>query len=166
MARFRKPHGLKGDALVLALTDEPDEVLAPGERLSRLDADGNTVGAALVVEKSRWYHRYEWLVKFAGMTRNELETWGQVMLGAPRAGLRPPAADEMYEHEIAGASVFADGKEIGVADGLVRAGGARLLVVKAGDKEHLIPFQRPILVRLDRAARRIDVAPPPGLLEL
>jgi 16S rRNA processing protein RimM len=157
---------LKGDAVLLALTDEPAAVFAPGERLSRLDDDGNVVGEALVIERGRWYHRYEWLVKFEGLTRDELETWGQVLLGVPRSKLRPPRPDEMYEHEIPGATVVAYGKEIGIADGLVGAGGARLLVVKAGEKEHLIPFQRPILVRLDRAARTIEVAPPPGLLEL
>ena len=141
-------------------------MFAPGERLSRLDEDGNAVGEALVVERGRWYHRYEWLVKFEGLTRTELETWGSTLLGVPRSKLRPPADDEMYEHEIAGATVMAGGVAIGIADGLVGAGGARLLIVKSGDKEHLIPFQRPILVRLDRRARVIEVAPPPGLLEL
>ena len=166
VARFRKPHGLKGEAVLLALTDEPAAVFAPGERLMRLDADGAAVGEPLTIERGRWYHRYEWLVKFAGVTRDELEAWGQTMLGAPRAKLRPPAPHEMYEHEIAGATVVAHGVPIGIADGLVGAGGARLLVVKSGEKEHLIPFQPPILVRLDRAARTIEVAPPPGLLEL
>jgi len=166
VARYRKPHGLKGDAVLLALTDEPAAVFASGERLLRLDDDGQVVGEPLVIEHARWYHRYEWLVKFEGLTRSELETWGQRLLGVPRTKLRAPRPDEMYEHEIPGATVVANGVEIGIADGLVGTGAARLLVVKAGEKEHLIPFQRPILVRLDRAARQIEWAPPPGLLEL
>ena len=33
VARFLKAHGLKGDALVASLTDQPETVLAAGRRL-------------------------------------------------------------------------------------------------------------------------------------
>ena len=47
-----------------------------------------------------------------------------------------------------------------------RREGAALVVVDGGGREHLIPFRAPIVTRLDRAARRIEVDLPPGLLEL
>jgi 16S rRNA processing protein RimM len=166
VARFRKPHGLKGEAVLVALTDRPAELFAPGKLLTPLDQDGVPAGPPLTVERGRWYHREQWIVKFDGLTRSALETWRGTLFGVPQTELSPPGPDEMYEHEIPGATVVADGVVIGVADGLAGAPGARVLVVKAGEREHLIPFKPPILVRLDRAARRIEVAPPVGLLDL
>jgi len=166
VARFRKPHGLKGDAVLQALTDEPAAVFAPGEHLLRLDSDGNVVGDPLVIERGRWYHRYEWLVKFEGATRDELENVGPVVArcaareASPAKARRDVRARDSRRHR--------RGERRGDRN-RGRAGRHRCraaAVVKAGAKEHLIPFQRPILVRLDRAARRIEVAPPPGLLEL
>ena len=58
------------------------------------------------------------------------------------------------------------GEVIGVARDLAGPAGAELLVVEARGKEHLVPFRAPIVRRLDRAARRIEVDLPPGLLEL
>jgi ribosomal 30S subunit maturation factor RimM len=72
----------------------------------------------------------------------------------------------MYRHEIPGAEVVADGQVIGIARELVGAAGAELLVLEVQGREHLIPFRAPIVQRLDRAARRIEVVLPPGLLEL
>jgi ribosomal 30S subunit maturation factor RimM len=72
----------------------------------------------------------------------------------------------MYRHEIPGAEVVAGGAVIGIARELVGDAGAELLVMDARGREHLIPFRAPILKRLDRAARRIEVELPPGLLEL
>ena len=47
VARFRKPHGLKGDAVVWVLTDEPEKVLVKGRKLTPVNDDGNPVGEPL-----------------------------------------------------------------------------------------------------------------------
>ena len=46
---LKKPHGIQGDALVLPVTDEPDEVFARGKRLVLLDRDGRATGRELVI---------------------------------------------------------------------------------------------------------------------
>ncbi len=166
VARFRKPHGLKGEALCWVLTDEPERVFVVGQPLTPVDEDGNKVGEPLAIEQQRRYHR-NWLVKFEGIDeRGTLEQWDQVLLGVPAETLTPPAADEMYEHEVPGATIVAAGEVVGVARGLVEAAGSSLLVVDVAGREVLVPFRKPIVVSVDRAARTIEIDPPEGLLEL
>ena len=166
VARFRKPHGLKGDALLWVLTDEPEEVFAVGRLLTPVDDSGNPIGEPLEIERGRRYQR-NWLVKFRGVSdRSALEEWEQILLGAPAGELRPPSDTEMYEHELVGAIVVAGGKTIGTALGLLDVAAGKLLSVDVGGREVLVPFRRPILVRVSRPDRRIEIDPPAGLLDL
>ena len=166
VARFLKPHGLKGEAVVLPLTDEPEEVFVPGRVLCPVDADGNPVGDPLVIARARPFHR-RWLLLFEGLeSRAELEQWPQRYLGARASELRPPNDDELYVHEIPGAVVMEHGVAVAVAKGLVTTPGGDLLVVEREGREQMIPFRPPFLIGVDRQERRINVELPPGLLEL
>lgn len=66
VARFAKPHGLKGEAIVYVITDRPDEVFVAGRRLVPVDSAGRAVAGALTIERARPYHR-RWLLKFEGI---------------------------------------------------------------------------------------------------
>jgi 16S rRNA processing protein RimM len=166
VARFRKPHGLKGEALCWVLTDEPERVFAAGRRLTPLDSGGLKAGEPLEIERGRRYHG-GWLLKFREIDdRGELERWDQVALGVPQGELTPPGKDQIYEHEVPGAIVLVDGREVGTVTGVLDAAGAKLLAIDVNGREVLVPFRQPIIVRIDRVARRIEIDPPPGLLEL
>jgi 16S rRNA processing protein RimM len=166
VARFRKPHGMKGEAYVWVLTDEPEAVLTPGRRLTPVDAGGHVVGLPLVIERSRSYHR-QWLLKFEGIDdRAELETWEQMLLGVPADQLAPPVEGEIYAHEVPGIPVTVGDEVIGTAVGLVDGAGGELLAVEVHGREVLVPFRKPIVKHVDRLARRIELDPPPGLLDL
>ncbi|MCH7875845.1 MAG: 16S rRNA processing protein RimM [Gemmatimonadetes bacterium] len=168
VARFSKPHGLKGEALVHVLTDRPEAIFAPGRLLTPIDDDGRPCGAPLTLERGR-RHQRRWLLRFEGVhERATIDGWHDVALGVPRAELAGPADGEMYVHEIAGSIVVAGDRTVGVARELLDVSGGQVLVVdrEGGKGEVLIPFRKPILVRLDRARRRIEVDPPPGLLDL
>ncbi len=166
VARFQKPHGLKGEAVVWVLTDEPEELLVVDRRLTPVDEAGVPVGAPVTIERSRPYHR-QWLLKFEEVnSRSELEAWSQVLLGMPKQDLNPPRDDEMYAHEIPGSRVMTDGEVLGVAVGLLDVPGGKLLQVDVDGKEVLIPFREPILRGLNRTERVIEVELPTGLLEL
>jgi 16S rRNA processing protein RimM len=166
VARFLRAHGLKGEALVAPLTDEPQEVFGPGRRLVEVDERGDAVGGEVTLVRGRPFGR-GWLLRFEELdSRTALEARNLRYLGAPRTALKSLGPNAMYRHEIPGAEVVAAGQVIGIARELVGGPGAELLVVEAEGREHLIPFRAPILVRLDRAARRIEIEPPPGLLEL
>jgi ribosomal 30S subunit maturation factor RimM len=58
------------------------------------------------------------------------------------------------------------GAEVGrIADVLFGAGDAPLLVVKAGKKEHLLPFAEAYLVKVDVERKRVEMHLPEGMLE-
>lgn len=166
VARFRKPHGLKGDALVLPLTDEPEDVFTAGRILVPIDEEGQSVGPQVVISHARRYQRH-WLLSFEGIhDRSALENWSYKVLGAARDELRQPDDGEMYLHEIPGSTVVENGAEIGVVREVVGVPGGQVLVVVRNGREHLIPFRAPIVRRLDRTNRRIEVELPAGLLEV
>ncbi len=166
VARFRKPHGLKGEAVVFPLTDEPEAVFVPGRVLVPVDDEGRATGVEVVIHRARPYQR-NWLVCFEGITdRMVLESWDAVTLGADRSELRAPDEGEMYLHEIPGSQVVENGVTIGIAKEILGVPGGSVLVVERDGKEHLIPFRDPIVKRLDRKNRRIEVVLPPGLLEV
>ncbi len=166
VARFHKPHGLKGEAVVWVLTDEPERVLVPDRTLTPVDDGGDPIGTPLTIERARSYHR-QWLLKFREIgDRTTLEQWDQKLLGMARRELTPPRNDEMYAHEIPGARVMAGGDMLGVAKGLLGVPGGELLAVDVDGKEVLVPFREPILRGLNREERVIEVDLPPGLLEL
>jgi 16S rRNA processing protein RimM len=167
VALFNKPHGLKGEALVYALTSDPDGVFVPGRELVKLNQSGEPVGEPVTIERARRYHR-EWLIKFQGIEeRTPLETWvRQGLLGVSKTELAPPTDDQLYLHEVPGTPVVVGEQVIGVAKEVLSGPGGDLLSVDVNGKELLIPFRKPIVRRIDRVARRIELDPPPGLLEL
>jgi 16S rRNA processing protein RimM len=166
VARFRKPHGLKGEALVLPITGDPEQVFTVGRRLMPLDEACEPVGDELEIERARPFHR-KWLLAFRGIDeRTPLEAWPHWLLGVPADELAPPADDEMYMHEIPGAQVVQEGRVLGIAKEVLGDAGREYLVFEADGKEHLVPFRAPIVVKLDRPGRTIDVNLPPGLLEI
>ena len=93
VARFRKPHGLKGEALLFPLTDEPQEVFVPGQVLVPVDDDGKPTGAELTIQHAR-PHQRQWLVAFEGIDdRTTLEQWSAVVLGAMLLEFAPDRSD-------------------------------------------------------------------------
>ena len=168
VAKFRKPHGLKGEALVYPLTDEPDEVFVAGRVLVPVDDEGRATGSELVIHHARAYQRC-WLLGFEGITdRSAFEggAWSAVTLGASTDVLRPPTEGEMYLHEVPGSTVVEGDVEIGIVKEVLGVPGSQVMVVVRDGKDHLVPFREPIVTRLDRAGRRIEVELPPGLLEV
>jgi 16S rRNA processing protein RimM len=157
---------LRGAALVEPMTDEPEAVFAPGRALWRLGDEGAPVGDRLVVGRSRVF-KGGWLIEFEQVaSRSDLEGLSLKWLGAPRRELSEPGPAAMYLHELIGAEIVQGGVRLGVVRDVVEGGGARLLAMEAGGREHLIPFRRPLVQGVDRVGRRVLVDLPPGLLDL
>lgn len=166
VARYRKPHGLKGEVVVLPLTDRPETVFATGRSVMSLGEDGTPGGVSLEIERSRPFQR-QWLLKFAGIDdRTAAESLSVSFLGVDESDVEAPGAGEIYEHEIPGCEVIAAGSVIGRANHLISLPTGSLLSVDLDGREVLVPFREPILCRVDRAARRIEIDPPDGLLEI
>jgi 16S rRNA processing protein RimM len=166
VGRLRKPHGLKGEVTLFPLTDRPDEVFTPGRRLAVVDLAGDVAAGPFAVERARAYHR-EWIVKFREVeVREAWDPWRGLFLAADAAELPVPEGDEVWLHELAGFAVQrADGTPLGIVTDAYELPGGITIEVQGPKREFLLPYRREFVLEVDRAARRLVVAPPEGLLD-
>lgn len=166
VGRFRRPHGLKGECTIFPLTDDPERVFAAGQELWTVDIAGEAIGSPLRVERSRKYHR-EWLLKFAGVDhRDGLERYRDGFLAVPAGEATPLEADEVYLHELHGFAVrMEDGTPVGLVTDYYETAAGLVVEVQGPKREFLLPYRKEFVVSVDRAARRLVIAPPDGLLD-
>lgn len=166
VGRLRKPHGLKGDCTLFPLTDDPEAVFAPGRSVWLVGVDGEIVAGPVTIERSRTYHR-EWLVKFAGADgREALDPWRGLFLAVPADELAPPADGEVYLHELAGFAVrLPDDTPLGLVSAVYELPAGLMIEVQGPRREFLLPYKKEFVREVNRAARRLVVTPPEGLIE-
>jgi len=166
VGRLRKPHGLKGDCTLFPLTDNPDTIFQPGREVWIVDLGGETVAGPLTIEKGRSYHR-EWLIKFVGVDhRDGLDPFRAHFLGVPQEALGPLADDEVYLHELDGFAVrLEDETPLGLVSAVDELPAGIMIEVQGPKREFLLPYRKEFVREVDRAGRRLVVAPPEGLLE-
>lgn len=169
VGRVRRAHGIHGELVIEPLTDAPDAVFAPGRRVFAGTVDGDPAPDAreLIVEESRPF-KGGWIVAFGGIAdRNEAERWRERYVLAPTTELAPIAEDEVYLHDLPGLRVVLDGSGdlVGEVTDVYELPQGVMLDVKRATGSVLIPFRPEVVTRLDLAERRIEIAPPEGLLE-
>ena len=161
VGRIVRPHGIRGEVVVEAVTNR-DERFAAGAELtgggrrfvvSRAGPHGGPDAAGRV-------SRRRWIVAFEGVEdRNQAETLrGTVLLGEPLAG--EDADDELWVHELVGAEVTdPSGRPLGRVTAVEANPASDLLVLDGGG---LVPM----VFVVESAPGRVVVDPPEGLLEL
>lgn len=164
VAHIARPQGIRGEVIADLLTDFP-------ERFSKLGAvtvkkaSGELV--TLQLQQSR-LHKGRVLLKFAGfddMNSAESLRDARVLITANQLIKLPK--DSFYDFDLVDCEVAtADGQVIGTVTSVQRFGAAPLLVVKDGDREHMIPLASSICTDVNVARKRIVVDPPEGLLDL
>lgn len=156
--------GVRGEAVVVCWTDDPDDRFAPGAVL----LTEPTGHGPLVVTSSRWQST-RLVVHFDGVDdRNAVEALRRTRLFVPLAA-RPPLTDpeDFYDTDLIGLHAFdAAGAGLGTVMAVEHGAGADRLVLRAGGRDHLVPFVTAIVTRVDVAAGVVVVDPPPGLFEL
>jgi 16S rRNA processing protein RimM len=148
VGRITKPHGIRGEVVVVLTTNRPERV-APGARLT---ADGRE----LVVVGSR-PHQGGHLVVFAGVAdRTAAEALrGRVLTAEP---IDDP--DELWVHDLVGAEVLEpDGTRRGRVTAVVANPAADLLELDTGA---LVP----LTFVVEHGGGRVVVDPPVGLFDL
>lgn len=170
VGQIRKPHGIQGEVFVLPLTDHPGSVFAPGVVLLGADASGRAPDPSappLRVDEVRPFRR-GFLVLFGGMRdRNDAERLRDLYLMLATDDLEPLADDEVFYHELLGMRVeTVAGEEVGDVREVYEVRPSDLLEVRTRRGSVLIPFTREVVVEVDRAAARLVVDPPEGLLDL
>lgn len=164
VARIGKPHGIRGEVTVQVFTDDPETRFAPGaELLAEPESNG-----PLTVASARWNKRIL-VVGFAEVgDRNRAEELRDTRLFVETEEEDEPDDGEgYYEHDLEGLEAFVDGRSVGTVSELITGSAQDLLVIARPDgSEALVPFVEQIVPVVDLEAGRIELTPPPGLLEL
>ncbi|HEX7118351.1 MAG TPA: ribosome maturation factor RimM [Longimicrobiales bacterium] len=164
-----KLHGTRGEVFIWPLTDEVEDVYAPGREVSLGSEDGELEAGAptLVVERHRPFKR-GLLVKFEGYDdRTSVEPFARRYLLVPIEHLRPLEEGEVYYHQLLGCEVVTvEGEVVGRVREVYDTEPAELLDVKGAGRSFLVPFVERIVEEVDVEAGRIVINPPPGLLDL
>lgn len=147
-------------------TDEPDARFAPAAVLLTEPADRGP----LVVASARWQNG-RLVVAFEGVgDRNAAERLRETLLQVDARTLPPPEdEDEFHDHVLRGmAAELVGGAPLGEVVDVLHLPHGDVLVVRRPDTaaEVLVPFVKAIVPVVDVAARRLEVDPPEGLLDL
>lgn len=174
VGRIRRPHGVRGELVVEALTDEPDAIFAPGRRVFQGTADGalwldprSRQPRALEITGQRPF-KEGWLLTVDAITdRTEAEKWNGRHLMVPVEELSEPDEGEVFAHELVGMQlVEADtGRALGQVVEFYELPQGLLLEFRAGERLASLPFVDEFVDEVDREARVIRVRLPDGLLE-
>jgi 16S rRNA processing protein RimM len=164
----RKPHGIRGEIYVALETDRPKSVFGAGRTLQLGDSSGRPLGRTVTVERSRPQKDGVLLklVEHTGLTP-EVEALRGHSLLIPAGEAAPASGEEIHYRDLRGMEVFRGEERIGTVRAVMETAGGELLVVqrpRAG--ELLLPFVKEFVTGIDRAAGRIQIDPPEGLLEL
>lgn len=106
------------------------------------------------------------LVRFDGV--EDIESARALCGGSvsvPRSSVHPADPDFVFDDEIEGFEcVDRAGAPLGRALAFERQGPSCCLVIEHSGERRLVPYTYPIVVAVDREARRIVLEPPDGLL--
>ena len=165
VGRLGKPQGIKGEVTVEVRTDDPEARFADGAVLLADPADRGP----LTVAGSRWQNG-RLVVAFEGVAdRNAAEALRGTLLQVDARTLPPPEdEDEFHDHVLRGmAAVLVGGGPLGEVVDVLHLPHGDVLVVRRDDTgaEVLVPFVKAMVPVVDVAARRLEVDPPPGLLD-
>ena len=158
-----RAHGIRGQVIVNAETDFPDERFHPGAELF-IERGGRV--ERLTVTTAR-FHRERPIIGIAGLeTMNDAEGLAGQELRVPIDRLAALPPDTFYRHDLIGCQVeTAAGRPVGVVRDVEGTLNGSRLVVDGASGEVLIPLVAPICTMVDPAAKRIVIDPPDGLLE-
>ncbi|MEJ5927363.1 ribosome maturation factor RimM [Corynebacterium sp. H128] len=160
IGRVVKSHGIRGEVVVDATTDDPDLRYIVGEVLHGTQGKKEH---ELTIASIR-EHQGRLLIKFEEIPDR---TAADSLRGTKF--FADPIYDEddgFYDHELEGLHVILDGKQIGTVTGISHGPAQSLLEVEIAGREVLIPFVAEIVPEVDLEAGTATITPPEGLLDL
>ncbi|WP_261164171.1 ribosome maturation factor RimM [Microbacterium sp. Marseille-Q6965] len=166
VGRLLKAHGLKGALKVELYTDDPDRRFVPGASFTLQVPEGSKWhGKHVTVREFKWMNGHPVVFLEGVEDRTEAETLVRAILWVDQDQDEPAEADAWYDHELVGLDVVRDGSVVGKVARVDHFPAQDLLIVKAGEREVMVPFVSAIVPEVDIEGGRIVVTPPPGLFE-
>ena len=175
LARIRKPQGRKGEVFAEILTDFPDK-FKERRQLWLLPAPASAAAAAPAPRQvellNHWLHKGGVVLHFAGVDSiTAAEALKGMTVAIPREERAALGKDEVYVGDLIGCVLVdvagAEAVRVGEIENVDRSGGAApLLVVRGAKGEVLVPFTKSYLRKVDLEAKLVEMALPPGLVDL
>lgn len=167
VGRIVKPHGIRGEVTVFALS-ENEERFRPGARLFlSATPEGDRGLLPVTVEKARM-HQGRWLLTLDRIAdRTHAEQHAGSYLVVPREDAEAAREEgEWFLHGLVGREVVdAGGARLGEVVDVIETAAAPMLEIGApGERRRLLPFVKEFVVEVER--ERIVVSPPDGWREL
>ena len=164
IGRIVRPHGLRGEVLIRALTNVPNRFAHLGSVV--LTRGGEEIGA-YTIERARAMAKGVGL-KFRGIDTPEAarELRGAEIEAAP-SDADVLAAHEYFVFDLVGMRVVDEsGSELGTVSDIHEMPGQDLAVVTSEAREWSLPLVRRFVAEIDTERREISVTAVDGLMEL
>jgi 16S rRNA processing protein RimM len=164
VGRVARAHGLKGQVIVNAETDFPDERFRPGAELF-VSLAGKIERLTLTTVR---FHRDRPVIGLQGV--DDIDAASRLAgleLRIPADHLAPLPEGSYYWHDLIGCRVErSTGEPVGTVRAVEGGAGGSRLVIKTAAGDVLVPLAVEICRTIDTAGKRIVIEPPAGLLEL
>lgn len=165
VGRLVKAHGLKGALKLELYTDNPERRFVTGAEFT-----------LQVPEASPWHGKTVTVREYRVMNGNPVVFLDDVDDRSAAEGLVRAIlwidqdADEVednawFDHQLVGLDVVRDDVVIGRVARVEHMPAQDLLIVRAGEREVMVPFVEAIVPTVDVSAGRVVVTPPSGLFE-
>lgn len=157
-------HGIRGQLRVASFSGESETFLSLGEVILR-DAVGRDETFAVSGASA---HGRKILLALKGMADiNQVQYLVGRELYVRRSQLPPLAEDEYYWFDLIGLRVVTDdGMELGRLEDIMETGSNDVYLVRAAEKEYLIPAIEEVVKVIDLDAGVMTISPLEGLLDL
>jgi len=161
-----RPHGIRGELKVRALTDRPEVRFAALSECFVVDPVTSRRERRRIA--SLRFERDDLLVRLEGVeSPEEARRIQGYFLSVATDEVLPPPEGHFYPWQLEGARVeTTDGRLVGRFARVEGSPGQAIWVVIDGEREHLIPAVPEIVIDVSVADRRVVIDPPDGLLEL
>ncbi len=166
VGRLTKAHGLKGALKLELFTDDPDKRFTPGSVFTlQVPTSSPWHGKTLTLAELRWYNGQP-VGFFEGVVdRTGAESLVKAILWIDQDADEPDEPDAWYDFQLVGLRALRDGVEVGTVARVEHFPAQDLLVIRAGEREVLVPFVSAIVPAVDIAAGTVTITPPAGLFE-
>lgn len=166
VGRLTKAHGLKGALKLELFTDAPDRRFTPGSTFTlQVPTTSDWHGKTLTLAELRWYNGQP-VGFFEGVTdRIGAESLVKAILWIDQDSEEEPEDDAWYDFQLVGLRALRDGTEVGTVVRVEHFPAQDLLVVRAGERDVLVPLVSAIVPSVDLDAGTVTLTPPLGLFE-
>jgi len=168
LARLVRPQGRHGEILADLLTDFPER-FADRKRLYLVASDTSSAPAREVILERHWQHKGRIVLKFASVDSiNVADALRGLLVAIPASERAALTDDSVYISDLIGCKVVdlaSAPAAVGKVTDVDRETGLLVIQPPRG-QELLIPFAKAYLVKIDTAAKRIEMRLPAGLLDI